>query len=199
MVMKIIIYFSILFVFAWSTLVVAESNLVDIPQDELLDVYLDDQVNSKPSSINTTDNNEPEIQQAVTKSKQIETAENTKSEELEVIEIENSDEEVVEVEVYDTSNSNLTSAEIFCRQNPNAQECLYSDYLARCKKDPQSYACRDQLAKFNNFCATFPRAYKCKKANLAALCTEKPNSNQCREYKQRYCQKYPKTEFCVWN
>ncbi|MGI9227178.1 MAG: hypothetical protein ACR2PU_00145 [Gammaproteobacteria bacterium] len=197
--MKTIIYFSVSFIFAWSTLVIAESNLVDIPQDELMDVYLDDQTKSNPSSVSSSNSEAAEITQAESDNKTIETVENTQSQDLEVIEIDNSGEEVVEVEAYTASNANLTSAQIFCRENPNAQECLYSEYLARCKKDPQSYACRDQLAKFNNFCATFPRAYKCKKANLAALCTREPNSNECKEYKKRYCQKYPKTEFCVWN
>lgn len=197
--MKTIIYLTVSLIFTWSALAAAESNLVDIPQDELLDAYLDDQENSKPSSITSTTQHSNELEQAGTEEKKIETAENSKSEELDVIVIDDADEEVVEVQVYEPGTKNLSSAQLFCKQNPNAQECLYSQFLHRCKKDPQSYACRDQLAKFNNFCATFPRAYKCKKANLAELCTREPNSSGCREYKKRYCQKYPKTEFCVWN
>ena len=197
--MKSIIYFSVSFIFVWSSFVDAESNLVDIPQDELLNVYLEDQANSNISSDNSTNAQSNQVKQVEETSRKIETADNSQSEELDVIDLENADEEAVEVQVYESSSDNSTSAQLFCKQNPNAQECLYSQYLHRCKKDPQSYACRDQLAKFNNFCATFPRAYKCKKANLAAMCTREPNSSECKAYKKRYCQKYPKTEFCVWN
>ncbi len=195
--MKTIISFSVSFVFAWSALVFADSNLVDIPQDELLDVYLDDQATSKPLSVESTNSEKAEIKQTERKTTHIETSENTKTEELDVIELDNADEEVVELQVSDASSA--TSAQLFCRQNPNAQECLYAEYLHRCKNAPQSLQCRDQLGKFNNYCATFPRAYKCKKAYLSSLCVREPNSSECKAYKKRYCQKYPKTGFCVWN
>ena len=128
---------------------------------------------------------------------------------LEVIELESADGEYAEIEAPQSSsttnanshNSGLGSGsgQMYCQQNPYARECLLSDYVTRCKMDPQSIDCKSQLEKFDQFCATFPRAYKCKKAELAATCKEQPSLNQCKTFSERYCQKYPKAVFCNYN
>ena len=125
------------------------------------------------------------------------------SDNLEVIELESYEDEIVEVQAPGSDEVQVatpTKAEHpYCQQNPLANECLYSPYLSRCKKDPQSAKCTTQLEKFENFCNTFPRAYKCKKAQLAATCKKQPELNECKRFSERYCQKYPKAIFCKWN
>lgn len=124
------------------------------------------------------------------------------SDNLEVIELENYEDEIVEVQAPGSDEvlvATPTKAEHpYCQQNPLAKECLYSPYLSRCKKNPQSAKCTTQLEKFENFCNTFPRAYKCKKAQLAATCKKQPQLNECKSFSKRYCQKYPKAIFCKW-
>lgn len=125
---------------------------------------------------------------------------------LEVIELEPVDGDYVEIEAPQSAtianvgnNAGQSSGHIYCQQNPGARECLLSEYVTRCEKDPQSTDCKIQLEKFDSFCATFPRSYKCKKAELAATCQKQPNLNQCKSFTERYCQKYPKAIFCNYN
>ena len=129
--------------------------------------------------------------------------------ELEVIELEPADGEYVEIEApQEAVNTNTNEAgqvviqgsgHSYCQQNPYARECLLSDYVTRCKTDPQSTDCKSQLEKFDRFCGTFPRAYKCRKAEIAATCKEQPNLNECKPFAERYCQRYPKAVFCNYN
>lgn len=205
------------------TNVVAESNLVDIPADELLDVYLQDHENPssskklekktdqatqrsviyKPEAIVTT--HEQPKQSKVTS---IDTDENFSNDELEVIELENYDEEIVTIDADDSSTTKTptkvatatTKKTIheFCQKNPHAKECLYSNYLSRCEKNPRSPKCKDQLKKFEGFCKTFPRAYKCKKAQMAVTCSHKPELKECETFSKRYCKKSSNAAFCNW-
>lgn len=130
----------------------------------------------------------------------IETNGNAPVQKLEVIELENYNENVIAVDADEASSlriaSTSSSPHVYCQQNPFAKECLYSNYVTLCKKDPQSAQCKSQLEKFDKFCNIFPRSYKCKKAQLAVTCTQQPNIAECKSFTERYCQKYPKAVFC---
>ncbi len=202
--------------FLCSTWLSAESNLIDIPEAELLDVNLEDQPtrtttqlqeSAAPVGTEAADGVEIyEVIPAQSASPQVVTTTNSEvqqGQDLEVIKLESYDEEVVEIEAPGPDEVQVatptTAVHPYCQQNPLVKECLYSPYLSRCKKDPQSVKCTAQLEKFENFCNTFPRAYKCKKAHLAATCKQQPNLNECKPFSERYCQKYPKAVFCKYN
>lgn len=199
---KLIIYFSVLFIFTWCTLVAAESRLIDIPQGKLLDFYLnsqtdnDDQTDNTEVSTNITNSAEVEIQQTQSNSNDKIHSVSHSAQELEVIQIDNTNEKIATVSLTDPNKENFTPAKIYCRENPRSQECLYSEYLSSCKKDPRTSSCRHELEQFYSFCMSFPRDHKCKNAQLFAPCKREPNSIECKKQKERWCQKSPDAIFC---
>lgn len=242
--MKTILYTLHFLIFTWCSLVAADSRLIDIPQDELLDLYLANQSDVYSADQNTN-KNEPsnkviksslEIQQIQINNSDTEPTRNHEVTELDVIIMDDTDETVVslsadEMQQTQTNNSNIkstqiheateleitliskaeiiapldedenintyrTPAKLYCYDNPNSKECLYSEFLSFCKKDPQTSDCHRQLQQFYTHCISFPKEHNCKQASLFSSCKRNPNSTSCISHKNQFCRNTPDALFC---
>lgn len=191
--MKKLLIFTLSCFFICSTWAIAESNLVDIPAAELLDVYQKDQKNSTTTKLQEpaapVEQGSPELaNEEAVEFRRVESADGTEiyevipaqsaspqvvttddevqqSQELEVIELESYNEEVITVDVQESNKTNVAST----------------------------------TKSVHAFCQQNPLAKECLYSKYLSLCKKDPQSADCQsqlEKFENYCNTFPRAYKC---
>lgn len=213
--MKKILCLLVSFSFFIVSIAIAESNLVDIPADELLDVYLQDQDNpsssrrlitgssEKQSSANTENKSYVYKEDATKndveklgKSKRPSVAatnldENTSSSDLEVIKLDDFDEEVKTIELDDTKSKKVATTS---SPSTSKSKIRVNSY---CQQNSLKKECL--YSKYLSICAKDPQSPRCKSQleKFEGFCKTFPRAYKCKKAQlASKCSQQPKLEKC---